>query len=332
MSLVALLRRRIAAAVAAAALLSAPSQTSAAERYPSHPVKIVVPFAAGGSIDFVARVAAKELSATLGQSFVVENRTGASGKIGVVSVKQAPPDGYTLLLGTGLTHGINPALLEDLGYDPVKDFMPAVHFASNKINFMVRSELPAKNLREMADLIRSKPGQFSFGTGGTGTANHMMGVVYLAQAGLPPGAATAVPYRGEAPAFADLIGGRVQFMIASGNKAHVDNGTLRVLATTGRTRSLLYPDIPTTTELGFDDVYYLGWYGLMAPVGTPLEIVQALNEASARFLARDDVKKILTDGGMEPVGGSIESFTKLIADDAAHWQRVAKQYKLADQK
>ena len=138
----------------------------------------------------------------------------------------------------------------------------------------------------------------------------MMGVVFLAQAGLLLDAATAVPYRGEAPAFADLIGGRVQFMIASGNKAHVDNGTLRVLATTGRTRSLLYPDIPTTTELGFDDVYYLGWYGLMAPVGTPLEIVQTLNEASARFLARDDVRKVLTDGGMEPVGGSIESFTQ----------------------
>jgi len=332
MSLLALLRHRVLSAAASAVLLGVPLQVSAAERYPAQPVKIVVPFAAGGSIDFVARVAAKELSAALGQSFVVENRTGASGKIGVVSVKQALPDGYTLLLGTGLTHGINPALLEDLGYDPVKDFIPSVHFASNKINFMVRSELPAKSLREMVDLIRSKPGQLSFGTGGSGTANHMMAVVFLAQAGLAADAATAVPYRGEAPAFADLIGGRVQFMIASGNKAHVDNGTLRVLATTGRTLSLLYPDIPTTTELGFDDVYYLGWYGLMAPINTPPEIVQALNEASTKFLARDDVRKILNDGGMEPVGGSIESFKKLIADDAAHWQRVAKQYKLSEQK
>jgi tripartite-type tricarboxylate transporter receptor subunit TctC len=296
--------------------------------YPRQNVRIIVPFAAGGSIDFIARVGAKGLAEETGGSFTVENRVGASGKIGVVAAKQAPPDGYTLLLATSLTHGINPALIDDVGYDAVKDFAPAVLLGSNQINVFVRSDLPAKSINELVGLMRDKPGALNYGTGGSGSANQMMATVLLAQAKLPFTAAVAVPYTGEAPAFADMLGGRVQFMITSGNKSHVDSGALRVLATTGRKRSLVYPDAPTMTELGFDDVYYAGWYGLEAPLGTPKSILDTINAAAAKYLARDDVKKLLAEGGFEASGGSIDSFQKVISDDAMHWMRVVKQYNL----
>jgi len=296
--------------------------------YPRQNVRIIVPFAAGGSIDFIARVGAKGLAEQTGGSFTVENRPGASGKIGVTAVKQAAPDGYTLLLATSLTHGINPALIDDVGYDAVKDFAPAVLLGSNQINVFVRSDLPAKSVSELVGLMRDKPGSLNYGTGGSGSANQMMVTVLLAQGKLPFTAAVAVPYGGEAPAFADMLGGRVQFMITSGNKSHVDSGALRVLATTGRKRSLVYPDSPTMTELGFDDVYYAGWYGLEAPLGTPKSILDTINAAAAKYLARDDVKKLLADNGFEAGGGGIDSFQKIISDDAAHWMRVVKQYNL----
>ena len=317
------------AAMASAAMVFAVSAAPLqAADYPQRPVRIVVPFSAGGSIDFIARVAAKGLTTEMGGNFVVENRPGASGKIGVTAVKQVPADGYTLLLATSLTHGINPALLDDVGYDPVKDFAPALLMGSNQINFFVRSDIPAKTIKEFVGLIRDRPGAFNYGTGGSGSANQMMATVFLAQAKLPSTAAVAVPYGGEAPAFADLIGGRVQFMITSGNKAHVESGALRVLATTGRTRSVVYPDVPTMTELGFDDVYYAGWYGLEAPAGTPDSVLKAINAAGDKVLARSDVRKLLADNGFEARGGGIDNFKKVIADDAAHWRRVVKQYNL----
>jgi tripartite-type tricarboxylate transporter receptor subunit TctC len=312
--------RRIAACLSAL-LIGGLATTADAQTYPNRPIRLVVPFPAGGSVDLVPRVIGPIMSERLGQQVVVENRAGATGKIAIGQVKRSEPDGYTFAIVSAVTHGLSPAVSSNVGYDPVKDLVPVVLIAEAPNAFFVNPKVPATTMREMADYVKRSGGKVAYGSGGPGTGQHIMANIFLHQAGLPTDSAIHVPYNGEAPALNDLVGGQVQFMITSGNKALVDRGDLRILASTGRKRWFRYPDVPTATELGFDGVYYTGWVGIKAPLGTPQEVVDKVNEAANFALQNPQVQKVLADNGFELRGGPPSVFHDHLVAEATRWKK-----------
>lgn len=293
-----------------------------AQTYPTRAVKIIVPVAAGSTIDLVPRLLAPAMSTALGQSVYVENRVGASGKIGTIAAIQSPPDGYTLATVTANTHGLLPALSTDVGYDPIKDLVPIVLVTATPVGFFVNAKVPAKSVAELVDLIRANPGKLNYGSAGLGTGHHVSGATFLSQAGLPQTAAVHVTYRGELPALQALITGDVHFMITNVGREFVDRGDLRILATTGKTRWFRFPDVPTTAEVGFPGVQYAGWIGLAAPVGTPQPIIDRLNQAVNQALKDPQVQKVLTDTGIVAMGGSSADLAKHIASEVDRWKKL----------
>ncbi|WP_313079011.1 tripartite tricarboxylate transporter substrate binding protein [Pulveribacter sp.] len=315
--------RRTTLRTLAALALAACAPLAQAQNYPTKPVRIVVPYPAGGTTDIIARIAAAQLAERLKQPFVVENRAGASGAIGTVAVAQAAPDGYTLVMGTASSHGINSALQKNLSYDAVKDFAPVTVVASTPNIVVVHPSVPAKTLGELLALAKAKPGAINFGSTSPGGSPHMSAELLKMMAGVDM---THVPYKGAAPMLTDLIGGQIQvgFDNLPSTIGFVRSGKVRALAVTTPQRWPGAPDIPTVAESGVPGYEVSGWFGLLAPAGTPKAVLDTLQSAVAQAVQQPEVAKQLRDLGAEPVANKPEAFARDIAADVDKWRKVVQ--------
>jgi len=315
--------RRTTLRTLAALALAACAPLAQAQNYPTKPVRIVVPYPAGGTTDIIARIAAAQLAERLKQPFVVENRAGASGAIGTVAVAQAAPDGYTLVMGTASSHGINSALQKNLSYDAVKDFAPVTVVASTPNIVVVHPSVPAKTLGELLALAKAKPGTINFGSTSPGGSPHMSAELLKMMAGVDM---THVPYKGAAPMLTDLIGGQIQvgFDNLPSTIGFVRSGKVRALAVTTPQRWPGASDIPTVAESGVPGYEVSGWFGLLAPAGTPKAVLDTLQSAVAQAVQQPEVAKQLRDLGAEPVANKPEAFAHDIAADVDKWRKVVQ--------
>jgi tripartite-type tricarboxylate transporter receptor subunit TctC len=312
---------RAAATVAAAALAVL---AAAQAPYPSKPIRMVVPFPAGGTTDLLARAAAQKLTESTGQPVVVDNRPGAGGNIGAELVAKAPADGYTLLMGTVGTHAINPGLYAKMPYDHVKDFAPVILVAGVPNVLVVNPALPVNSVQELIAYGRANPGKLNFASSGSGTSIHLSAELFKTMTGVQM---AHVPYKGSAPALQDLVGGQVQLMFDNlpSSLALIKGGKLRALAVTSAQRSSALPDVPTVAEAGVPGFEASSWFGLLAPAGTPPEVIAKLNGEVARWLATPEAKEKLAAQGAIAAGQSPEDFARHIAAETAKWQKVVKE-------
>jgi tripartite-type tricarboxylate transporter receptor subunit TctC len=288
--------------------------TRSGQDYPSKPVHLIVPFAAGGGNDNVARLVGKRLAEGLGQPLVIDNRPGAGGALGAELAAKSAPDGYTLFLGGVGSHAINPNLNPRLAYDPIKDFAPVALLASAPLILVVHPSVPARSVPELVALARSRPGRLNYASNGNGSSSHLAAVMFDTTAGVDM---VHVPYKGLSPALADLLSGEVQLMFSSvvAILPHVKAGKLRALAVTGARRLPLLPGTPTVSESGFPGYEASSWYGVLAPAGTPRPVVLKLNAEIAKALAQSEVKASLTGEGAQPIGGTPEEFAAYIRSE-----------------
>ncbi len=316
-------RQAVATLLTAALALAAGAPAAAQDAWPNRPVRIVVPFAAGGATDVVARALAKDLGELWGQPVVVDNRGGAGGNIGADAVAKAPPDGYTLLMASGSILTVNPHIYAKLPFDAQKDFIPVTNVASGPQLVVVHPGVQAKSVKEMIALAKAKPESVNFGSAGIGSQTHMAAENFVDAAGIN---ATHVPYKGEAPALADLIAGQIQFVLANIAAAapHVQNGTIRAIAVTSLVRSPLLPDVPTVAESGVAGFENTGWFGLLVPAGTSPSIVNKLHADTVKVLERREMKDRLSVQGMAPVGNAPAAFASAIRDESKRWEQVVK--------
>ena len=293
-----------------------------AQSYPAKSVRIIVPFAAGGNTDFTARTIAAKLTEALGQQFLVDNRPGASTNIGSDMIVKAAPDGYNILLG-GAANAINVAALAKVPFDLQSDLAPIILCVKGANVLSIHPSLPAKNLKELIALAKTKPGQLNYGTSGVASSNHMAGELFTSMASLK---LNHVPYKGNAPALTDLIGGHVE-MIISGVPAlipHIKSGRIRSVAIGSPKRFAAIPDVPTFDEQGLKGYEASTWFGFMAPIKTSRDIIVKLNAETAKILASKDIRERYQVEGLEPQGGSPEDFAKFIGSEIALYQRVVK--------
>lgn len=283
--------------VAGCVLLWGGIAAAPAQVYPSRPITMVVPFAAGGPVDTVARILSEPMRATLGQSIIVENVTGAAGSIGVGRVARAAPDGYTLSIGHWSTHVVNGAIYP-LPYDLLRDLEPIVLLPSNPMIVVSKSAVPAKNLNEFVGWIKANEGKVSAGTAGAGSATHVAGVYFQNVTGTR---FQFVPYRGTGPALQDLVAGQIDFIVdqASNSLQHVRDGKIRAYAVTASARLPSAPDIPTVAEAGLPSLDISVWYGLWAPKGTPKEVIAKLNAAAVQALSEPAVRQRFAELGLD---------------------------------
>ena len=321
-----MMTRRTAVLLAIAAPLAA--QRAAAQDYPSKHVRIIVPYAAGGGADAVARILGQHVGASLGQSFVIENKGGAGSIIGTDLVAKAPPDGYTLLLGQSGPISINPAVYKSLPYDPVTDLTPITMTNSYPYVLIVNGKLPVNTLAEFIALGRSKPDSMNYGTTGVGAANHLMSELFSAKAGMKM---THIPYRGTALAVADAVAGHVTMVFGDPVSVlpHVNAGTLKALAVTSPQRSPVFPQVPTMAESGYPGVEAVAWHGIFAPARTPQPIVDRLNAEFVKALQVAEVREVLSRQAMQPVGSTQQAFAEFLKKDIAIWKEVAALSKVS---
>ena len=313
-------RSRFAAAAAIAAGVAFCTQAFA-QAYPTKPVKVVVPFAAGGAVDILTRVLGEKLTPVLGQSVVVEPVTGAGGNIGSAQVAKAAPDGYTLLMATTGTHTINPGLYKNMPFDAVKDFAPITIIASVPNLLVVHPDVPARSVKELIALAKSQPGKLNFASFGHGTSNHLSGELLKSVAGID---IVHVPYKSAPQAVLEIVGGQVNFAFVNAPLAlpQVKAGKLRALAVTGAQRSPAVPDLPTMKEAGLDFVVE-SWYGLMAPAGTPEPVIRKVFGDTVSVLKRPDVVEAFAARGADvQVSASPEEFAKVVGAEKARWAEV----------
>ncbi len=295
-----------------------------AQAYPSKPIRLVVPYPPGGPLDIMARAIGQKLTEAWGQPVVVDNRAGAGGNIGADLVAKSPADGYTLLMGAVATHAINPTLYGKLAYDPVRDFAPVALVAQVPNILVVNPSVPVKSVRELIDLARARPGYLNFASGSTGSTGHLAGELFNTMAGVEM---VHIPYKGGAPAMADLLAGQVQLMFDNLANAlpNVKAGRLRALAVTTLKRSPAMPDLPTVAESGLPGFDLTTWFGLMVPAGTPPEIVAKLNAEIVRALNTKDMRERLEKMGAEPpVNNTPDNFAAFIRSEAAKYAKVVK--------
>jgi tripartite-type tricarboxylate transporter receptor subunit TctC len=319
-----MLTRRQTLTALATAGLGLPGPATSQTGYPARPVRIVIPFSAGGPTDIVARIIAERLTARLGQSFVVEARPGAGGAIAAEAVARAAPDGHTLLIGTATTHAVNPALQTRLPFDPVADFAPIAQFARVPIIVVVHPDLPARDLPAFIALLRERQGQLNYGSSGTGSMGHLAGVLLMQRLGAQ---ATHVPYRGSAPMTADLLAGRVQFATdaLASVAPYVRDGRLRAIAIATPDRAAALPDVPTFAEAGLPGYEAYTWNVLFAPAGTPAPVIGALNAALNAIVAEPDVVHRLAEMGQPAVTGTTPQGTAdFVRGELAKWAPVVR--------
>ena len=319
-----LLRRTRWVVLLLGALALTATAPARAQDYPNQTVKIVVPFVAGGGVDVVARIVAPRLGEELGQSVIIENRGGAGGALGAAAVAQAPADGYTLLMGTGSTHGTNSNVYARLSYDPVRDFVPVVLLSSSPLLLIVPQASPAKSVGELIALGRGRSGGLSFASYGTGSINHLGAELFNSMAKIQ---ANHVPYRGSAPAMTDLIAGRIDYMFdgVSTSLGYLQSGTIRVLGVAGPNRSPVLPDVPTISEAGLPGYDTMVWFGLFAPAGTPKPIVELVNRKTNAVLASPRVKEGLEKLGIEPVGGGADVLAGKVQSELSKWATIVRE-------
>jgi tripartite-type tricarboxylate transporter receptor subunit TctC len=293
-----------------------------AQPFPARPVKIVVGFPPGGTSDILARTIASRLSDPLGQPVVVENRTGAGGNIGAESVARSAPDGYTLLMGT-TSQAISQSLYKKLNYDLLKDFAPVTQAVNYSNLLVVHPSVGAKSVAELLALARAKPGVLNYGTAGNGTPPHMTGELFKSYTGVN---IQHVPYKGGAPAIVDLVAGQIPVMFDNVPPLlpHVRSGRIRALANTSLTRLSVLPDVPTLDESGLKGFDAVGWNGLLAPAGTPREIVARLHTEVARILRAPEVRDQLTSQGADIVANSPDEFSAWIRNEVTKWAGVVR--------
>jgi tripartite-type tricarboxylate transporter receptor subunit TctC len=297
-----------------------------AQDYPTRPVRIVVPFGAGGPADVAARLIGNVLQDKFGQPFVIENRTGAGGVIGTVEAAKSPPDGYTLLMMSN-TQTANESLMSPAQrkYELMRDLVPIAPVNSSDLVIVVHPQVAAKTLAEFIALAKSQPGKLNYASSGTGTPYHMAGELFKSMAGID---VVHVPYRNSGEARSGVIGGQVQMMIdaVTTMAPNVGAGQVRALATTGKTRSSVLPDVPTAQEAGVPGYEATIWLGLMAPAGTPKPIIDKLNAAVNEVIKRPDIVKLWSDQGAVPMSMTPEEFDKYLRGDIVKWAEVVKKF------
>ena len=317
------------ATVWALSVFASASALAQGAAWPNKPVRIVVPFSAGGTTDVVARLLAQRLQEIWGQTVVVENRAGAGGNIGVGEVAKAANDGYTLLMASGAVT-INPHLYPKMPFDTVKDLAPITNVAQGPMVIVVGPNVAARNLTELIALAKAKPGVMNFGSSGAGSQVHMAGENFLYTAGIEM---NHVPYKGEAPALTDVAGGSVEML--AGNLAamlpFIKTGKVKALGVTSAERSPAAPDIPTAGESGLPGFVNVGWFGLLAPAGTSKDIIDKVQRDSATILATEDTKQRLLTMGMTPVANTPAQFAQAMRVESANWAKIIRERKLQTQ-
>jgi tripartite-type tricarboxylate transporter receptor subunit TctC len=293
-----------------------------AQAYPTKPIRYIVPVAAGGGNDMIARVVTERWGRLLGQTFIVENQSGGGGVIASQNTMRAAPDGYTLMQGYVATHGTTPATRK-IPYDPVKDFTPIGMIGATPNVLVVNSQVPVKNMAEFIDYVRKNPGKLSYGTAGQGSLTHMTMELFKQETGL---FILHIPYRGIAPAFNDLLGGQTQAMFPGLAAAlqYINAGRVRALAVTGPRRSPVLKDVPTMEELGFKGFDAMQWYGSVGPAGIPADIVKRLNETQVAALKLPELREKLAIEAVDPMPMTPEQFGQFIKNENKRWTALAK--------
>ena len=294
-----------------------------AQAYPEKSVRVIVPFAPGGSTDIVARIMSQKLTERLKQSVVIDNRGGGGGNIGSDLVAKAPPDGHTLLIGTVGSLTINPSLYKKMPYNPLRDLTPIAYFGSTPNVLVVHTSLPVKSVKELIALARSKPGQLNYAAAGTGGSVHLAGELFKSLAKVDM---VHVPYKGSGPALIDLLGGQTQLMFSTMPPAlpHVKSGRLRALGMTGAKRSPLVPDLPTIAESGLPGYEITQWWGLLGPAAMPAAIVTRLNSETNAILQQPDVKERFSNEGADTAPNTPVWFASYMKSEVAKWAKVVK--------
>ena len=314
-----------ALALAAALLASVGAPAASAQPYPTKEVvRLIVPFVPGGGVDAVARVLQPLLTDALGQTVVIENRGGAGGALGAAAVAKAAPDGYTLLLGTGSTHGTNSAVYPKLTYDPISDFTPVVLVSSSPLLLVTGPDFPAKTAADLVAIDRAQPGKLNYGSFGTGSINHLAGELFNAMAGIQ---ANHIPYRGSAPAQTDLMAGRLQFMFSSGSAllSYFQANTMKLLGVAGEERWPVLPSYPTISESGVPGYEASVWYGLFAPANTPKPVVDLLNSKMNAVLAETKVAESFSRFGIHAQGGTPEALGRRVQTEIKKWADLVRE-------
>ena len=308
--------------VAAALAIFAASGFASAQGYPAGPVRVIVPFPPGGGVDSMGRLVSQKLSESLGRQFVVDNRGGANGMIGSEAVAKSTKDGYTLMVN-GANFVTTPILFTQVSYDPVKDFDPVSLMALGPNVLVVHPSLPVKSVKELIALAKAKPGHIQFAGSGSGSTPHLAGELFNVMAKVEM---VHVPYRGSGPAMIGLLSGEasIMFLPAINAGPHVKTGRLRAIAVTSRERLPAMPELPTVSESGLKGYESAQWYGLLAPVGTPAEILNVLNAQIAKIMQAADMKQRLTAEGLVAVGSTREQFATHIKAETAKWAKVIK--------
>lgn len=294
-----------------------------AQEYPVRPIHLVVPFPPGGGLDTLARIVSPKLQASLGQPIVVENKVGAAGTIGIDYVAKAAPDGYTIAVGSPGNMSVTPALNPNLPYKPLRDLAPISMGVRMPMFLVVNPALPATSIQQLIALAKANPGKYTYSSGGQGSALHLAGELFNIRAGVN---IRHIPYKGTAPAIADLLAGQVDMTIADASVLqHVKSGKLRALGQTTPTRAPSTPDIPTIAEGGVAGYSATNWYGFFAPAATPAAVVQKLNGAFVKALAEPDVVATLRNGGMDVAPSSSPDLGAFLKEDMERWAQVIKQ-------
>ena len=294
-----------------------------AQNYPAKPIRFIVPFAPGGGTDLLGRTIAQKLNEAWGQTVVVDNRAGGGGNIGTDMVAKSAPDGYTLVMGYVGNLAINPFLFRSLPYDSVRDFAPITLAATAPNVLVAHPSVPAKSVKELVALVKSKPGGLNYASAGNGTVGHMVAELFKT---VTETNIIHIPYKGNGPAISDMLGGQVQLMFSAPATVlqHVKSGRLRALATAGSKRAAGLEDVPTFAETGYPTVEASAWYGVLAPANTPQLIVAKLHDEIVRILQTPDVKERFATHGYDAVTCTPQEFAQIIKNDLDKWQKVVK--------
>ena len=307
-------------------LASSAMAAQAAQVFPNKPIRVIVPFSAGGATDIVTRVVTQKMTETWGQTIVVDNRAGAGGNIGAELAAKSPADGYTLFMTSGSIVTANPHMYKKLPYNAEKDLTAVTNVASGPQAIVVNPSFAAKTVKDLINMAKAKPQAVTFGSAGIGTQTHLAGENFIFSSGIN---VVHIPYKGEAPAIGDLLGGQIQFVTPNLSAAisFVKSGKLRALAVTSKTRSKQLPDVPAVAETlpGFEN---LGWFGFMVPAGTPKAVIAKIHQDTVAALKDAAIAKRFNDLGMEPVGNTPEAFAVAIREEGRRWVKIIKERKL----
>ena len=317
-------KRAVLAVAGGLCLMLAGLAPAAAQSFPSKPIRVVIGFPAGGPLDQHARLLTDRLQAVLGQPVVIDYKAGAGGTVGAQDVMKAPADGHTLMLANTGVMVINPALYGKLPYATLKDFVPIARTAMQPLALLVNPQVPVKDLKEFIDYARARPGQINFGSAGNGGISHLVPEMFKTSTGL---FMVHIPYRGSAPAFTDLMGGQVQFMAESIPQAaaYHKQGKVRALAVTSRLRNPALPEVPTVMEMGIRNFEVVGFYGFLAPAGTPRDVVAKLSDAFRQVLETPDIRNRMVAQGADPAFLGADDFAKFLASEMPRWADAVKK-------